>query len=72
MNIHKPTVKMQSGKAWPAIKRIILLITFRGVIKDEKPEVPDSAMSSCFFSVLMPIVPFFKKKINKLVIGRKA
>ena len=62
MNIHKPTVKMQSGKAWPAIKRIILLITFRGVIKDEKPEVPDSAMSSpCFFNVLVPIVPFTKQ-----------
>lgn len=60
MNIHKPPVKMQSGKAWPASKRIILLMTFRGVIKDEKPEVPDSAMSSpCLFSVLVPTVPFF-------------
>ena len=60
MKIHKPTVKMQSGRAWPAIKRIILLMTFRGVIKDEKPDVPDSAISSpCFFSVLVPVVPFF-------------
>lgn len=62
MNIHKPPVKMQSGKAWPASKRIILLMTFRGVIKDEKPEdsCSDSAMSSpCFSSVLVPTVPFF-------------
>ena len=63
MNIHKSTLK--SGKAWPEIKRIILLTTFRGVIMDEKPEVPDSATSSqCFFSVLVPIVPFFKKLIS--------
>lgn len=60
MKIRKPTVKMQSGGAWPAIKRIILLTTFRGVIKGEKPDVPDSAISSpCFVSVLVPIVPFF-------------
>ena len=62
MKIHKSTVKMQSGRAWPAIKRIILLMTFRGVIKDEKPDVPDSAISSpCFFSVLVPVVHFFLK-----------
>ena len=38
---------------------------------DEKPEVPDSATSSqCFFSVLVPIVPFFLK-FNKLINNRK-
>ena len=38
---------------------------------DEKPEVPDSATSSqCFFSVLVPIVPFFLK-FNKLINDRK-
>ena len=38
---------------------------------DEKPEVPDSATSSqCFFSVLVPIVPFFLK-FNKLLNDRK-
>ena len=49
MKIHKPTVKMQSGRAWPANERIILLMTFRGVTKDEKPDVPESAISSPFF-----------------------
>ena len=38
---------------------------------DDKPEVPDSATSSqCFFSVLVPIVPFFLK-FNKLINNRK-
>jgi len=38
---------------------------------DDKPEVPDSATSSqCFFSVLVPIVPFCLK-FNKLINNRK-
>ena len=38
---------------------------------DKKPEVPDSATSSqCFFSVLVPIGPFFLK-FNKLINDRK-
>ena len=54
MNIHKPTVKMAE---WQRDQKNNLLTTFRGVIKDEKPEVPSLATSSGFFSVLASIVP---------------